>query len=760
MKHNKTNNTNIAATLAAAIIMIFALLLVPTAARAQTVDTVPLPACSLLQTTIDGYATAPRDRIITVDLDCLINNNELIVPTPYANVTLTIKSLSTTRVLTRDVNNKNLFVVRGGANLIFENIIIDGNKNIAPYTTNTSPLISIEAGGAVTMKSGSVLRNNRATSGGGVYIDGGIFTMGGGEISNNTSTRNGQYGGYGGGIYVGQYATLIMTGGKISNNTSTDSNTNGGGVFVYGGTFTMTGGEISNNTSSGSYADGGGVYVYDDGTFNFGGDAVISDNNAYGVAVEASYFGSSTFTMSGGEIRNNIGGGVLVGPNSTFTMDGGEINGNTATGYGGGVNVSGADSSFKMNGGKISNNTATAGNGGGVYFDGTNRSAFTMNGGEISGNTATGNGGGVYGYSSYGTITINDGEISGNNANNGGGMYFTYGTSTINGGEINGNTATGNGGGVYVGGSVTFTLGGATVINDNISNNVYLQEKSTPFSEDTQIRISTTNPPVSGMKIGVQTETASGVIVQSPGASKKIEAYFHADEPCKSVIFETGQLKIKDFSPYCAINTTPLLIEFGAVYPTYTQPPAQTVTIKNTGASTVTLEPPVYSNLVTDYVIGDLSTTTLTSSGGEATFTVRPKAGLAIGTYDERIFIKNSSGTPIAALDVGFTVKYPSTISASPSSNSFGSLQMSYTQPATRTVTITNTSPGSVTLVQPSVTNAVTNYTISALSTTTLSAINSTATFTVRPKPDLPVGTYNETLTISPTLTIGGVHRP
>ena len=35
MKHNKTNNTNIAATLAAALIMIFALLLTPTAARAQ-----------------------------------------------------------------------------------------------------------------------------------------------------------------------------------------------------------------------------------------------------------------------------------------------------------------------------------------------------------------------------------------------------------------------------------------------------------------------------------------------------------------------------------------------------------------------------------------------------------------------------------------------------------------------------------------------------------------------------------------------------
>jgi len=78
---------------------------------------------------------------------------------------------------------------------------------------------------------------------------------------------------------------------------------------------------------------------------------------------------------------------------------------------------------------------------------------------------------------------------------------------------------------------------------------------------------------------------------------------------------------------------------------------------------------------------------------------------------------------------------------------SFGALQTPYAQPAAKTVTITNTGTGSVTLTQPT----ATNYDIGALSTTTLAANGATATFTVRPKASLAVGTYNETITINGT---------
>jgi hypothetical protein len=163
-------------------------------------------------------------------------------------------------------------------------------------------LVQIGSGGAFTMKTGSKVHGN---TGGGVFVDGGTFTMSGGEISGNT-------------VSASHFAC-------------------GGGVFVsWKGTFTMSGGEISGNTVSGSFSLGGGVYVYRNGTFTMSGGA-ISGNTASdggGVCVRG-----GMFTMSSGEISSNTafnGGGVYAG--GTFTMSGGAISSNTAS-NGGGVYV-------------------------------------------------------------------------------------------------------------------------------------------------------------------------------------------------------------------------------------------------------------------------------------------------------------------------------------------------------------------------------------------------------------------------------------
>ena len=79
---------------------------------------------------------------------------------------------------------------------------------------------------------------------------------------------------------------------------------------------------------------------------------------------------------------------------------------------------------------------------------------------------------------------------------------------------------------------------------------------------------------------------------------------------------------------------------FGSLPEGYTQPAAQTVTIQNTGNSPVTLNPPTS----THYDIGALSTPSL-AAGATATFTVRPKTGLIVGTYDEKIDITGSNST-------------------------------------------------------------------------------------------------------------------
>jgi hypothetical protein len=199
-----------------------------------------------------------------------------------------------------------LFTLNSGITLVLgQNITLRGLPD------NTTPLVRVNTSGVFSMEAGSKISDNTASSsGGGVYVEYGTFTMNGGEISGNTASSSG------GGVYVNTTnGTFIMNGGKISGNTASSY---GGGVSV-GGTFTMTGGEISGNTSS---SGGGGVYVVS-GTFTMTGGGKISGNNASGGGGVYVLLGS--FTMSGGEISGNnasSGGGVSVSSSGSFTMSG------------------------------------------------------------------------------------------------------------------------------------------------------------------------------------------------------------------------------------------------------------------------------------------------------------------------------------------------------------------------------------------------------------------------------------------------------
>jgi hypothetical protein len=94
------------------------------------------------------------------------------------------------------------------------------------------------------------------------------------------------------------------------------------------------------------------------------------------------------------------------------------------------------------------------------------------------------------------------------------------------------------------------------------------------------------------------------------------------------------------------------LTPFGSVTgASYTPPAAQTVTVTNTGTGAVTLTQPTSAN----YTIGALSTTTLATTGATATFTVQPKAGLAVGSYNEAIGIPGSNGA-VTSVSASFTV--------------------------------------------------------------------------------------------------------
>ena len=253
--------------------------------------------------------------------------------------------------------NYRCFIVASGI-LTIENVTIQGFS-----CGKGGGAIYIEARGTCNMVSGKISGNSAWDKGGGVYVRG-IFNMHDGTISGNNVSS-----GSGGGVYVYTSGTFNMNGGTISGNHARL----GGGVYVYqNGSFNMKGGEIRNNqAANGSSGEGGGVYVYG-GTFTMDGGTISGNTaieNGGGVYVD-----KNSFTMNGGTITNNTanaaaGGGVYMYSGS-FTMTGGSITGNQAGGDGNGVSIGGSVSCHLSGGAKITGNTGSGT--GNLYINGQN----------------------------------------------------------------------------------------------------------------------------------------------------------------------------------------------------------------------------------------------------------------------------------------------------------------------------------------------------------------------------------------------------
>jgi hypothetical protein len=248
----------------------------------------------------------------------------------------------------------------------------------ADTASNTYPLVTVSGTGAVlTLNAGAKVAGNTV-------------------VVSSTHAK-------GAGVSVTSGGTLTIAGGEVSYNTIVATATalaGGAGVFVDQGTITMTGGSISKNyiVANGSNSSqeyyGAGVALSPSGTntptFTFSGGSV-SDNFIGG---------SGLGQVVGGGVRVDNGDGD-AGRSATLTMTGGSITGNklvssvttksAATAFGGSAVALAAKGTFTMSGGEISNNVI---DGKGRFADGAVRvglgeSIFNMSGGTISGNTAT-----------------------------------------------------------------------------------------------------------------------------------------------------------------------------------------------------------------------------------------------------------------------------------------------------------------------------------------------------------------------------------
>ena len=205
--------------------------------------------------------------------------------------------------------------------------------------------------------------------------------------------------------------------------------------------------------------------------------------------------------------------------------------------------------------------------------------------------------------------------------------------------------------------------------------------------------------------------------------------------------------------PVCSIEVTKESLDFGTVNVGYEvgkdaddpDPRRRSVVVTNTGSQDVTLTPLTLPPS-TAYELAELSKLEL-RPGEIADFIIWPKTDLSPGTYNEQLTISGTGGAR-ATVDLKFTVtdKPTYSIKAIPTELVFDSVTVGDTPPAEQTVTVENMGNQNVTLTTPT----AIAYTVGEPAPQTIEP-GKTASFTVQPKADLAVDTYNETLTINGT---------
>lgn len=262
----------------------------------------------------DYSEVSSLDQLTYTNNECKVRLTENIVMTKAVTV-------NNGNRLTIDLNghtltaaeNSRAFFIQNGALTIEDSIgggVIQGSGTVNGYG-GAILMNGSDSNNALTLAGGTI-RGFTATDGGGVYVDGGSFEMSGGTISACNATNAG------GGVYVSS-GSFKMSGGSIEDCTAHE----GAGVKVYASngktaSFSMTGGEIQNCNT-----DGVSIYAIGSGTSEFtmtGG--TIEDNGGYGVWVD-----NGSAVMSGGSVKGSERYDIYIGSRATLTVNNTQVGG-------------------------------------------------------------------------------------------------------------------------------------------------------------------------------------------------------------------------------------------------------------------------------------------------------------------------------------------------------------------------------------------------------------------------------------------------
>ena len=241
-------------------------------------------------------------------------------------------------------------------------------------------------------------------------------------------------------------------------------------------------------------------------------------------------------------------------------------------------------------------------------------------------------------------------------------------------------------------------------------------------------------------------EAVSGIKIAKGDYSDTL--IFESEEDPEVAVQVTAEVSVKEAEQeqITAVQADPESFSYDDLKEGYDTPEATTITLTNTGNTTVSLMQP-YAEY---FDIGELSASVL-EPGDSAAFTAVPVTGLKVGNYLDSIQIAQTSSE--GQEDVLTTIKASATVSelkkiyklsVTPEELNFGKAKEGYSEaPEAQKVTVTNEGNTNVTLNAPS----GKNFKIGKLSATEL-APGESCTFKIRPKEGLKAGSYTESVAI------------
>lgn len=473
------------------------------------------------------YTPASSDRNAYFQVPAEVSVYGGFVGNEYYPSTRSISNHET--ILSGDLNNNDSYaslpgtnmaenslnIVRHGANVVFDGLVIEGgNANNTfdlstprgagiysganaltlrnsivrnNYSADRSGGWHTEASGTLTIENTQFLRNIAASSGGAMrneqanlilkgvtfaynQADGGggagIYQQAGNITLTQTTFDHNQANGSGGaGIYNPGPGSITGTQVTFSHNQANG----GGGAGILqssNGVLTITQGTFSHNQANGG--GGGGVRVTaSSSTTAKLTDVTFTHNQATGAGGSGLYLSNVNLQIEKATVSNNNHSlGAIYISNGNFSGQDMTVNNNTATSPGGALNISG---SLNLNRAQFSQNTS-ASVGGAIYH--SNNQPLTLNQTNFLNNSTTGGPGGAV-YTSANTLTVSNSRFENNTTNsNGGGIYKgsgdPSGVNQLSNVRFVGNTAVSPGGGAYLsGGSLALQQ---VQFNDNSSS--------------------------------------------------------------------------------------------------------------------------------------------------------------------------------------------------------------------------------------------------------------------------------------------------